>query len=275
MPRILKSKLDNPYSCHDCTQVFQTRGGLVQHCRRKHPLYSQISSDNSNLRPEEYFVPETPSILHGKPDIIAESSYCVPDKRKFYEIDPSTSEPQTSQSIILISPDTSSIQHLLVPDIFQEIQNTPNTIQPEEDEDSFIGDSDTETSDSDLAIIDSSSNKYKPPETFISDDILPHPNAGYIYDAPGQKSRVFEIQEHDHREHGHPYYPWASDNELWLSHFIQTTKMTIGTTDIMMGGIKEGRLAMNGLASTSARQMLTRIDNDATYIPVCLNFIFW
>ena len=45
--------------------------------------------------------------------------------------------------------------------------------------------SDTETSDSNLAIIDISSNKYKPLETFISDDILLYPNASYIYDALG------------------------------------------------------------------------------------------
>ncbi len=44
--------------------------------------------------------------------------------------------------------------------------------------------------------------------------------------------------------------------------------MSVGVADVMMEGIRDGRLRIDGLAATRAHKMLSIIDNDAKYVPV-------
>ena len=107
------------------------------------------------------------------------------------------------------------------------------------------------------------------PEVPKFNDILPHSSAGHIYDNPGQELCGLQVQEQDHTQLGHPYHPWANENELWLSHFIFfKVKMTIEVADILMGSIRDGPLRMDGLTASSAHQLLTIIDDGVKYVPV-------
>ena len=107
------------------------------------------------------------------------------------------------------------------------------------------------------------------PEVPKFNDILPHLNMGHIYDISGQESCGFQVQEQDHTQLGHLYHPWASENELWLSHFIFfKVKMTIKVADVVMRSIRNGPVQMDGLAATSVHQWLSIIDDGVKYVPV-------
>jgi len=65
MPLTSKRNLKNPFDCPNCTQIFQTRGGLSQHYRKKHrpltDLYETNLGDNDAipLLPDIIGVPPT------------------------------------------------------------------------------------------------------------------------------------------------------------------------------------------------------------------------
>ena len=239
MPLAPKHNHNNPFNCPGCTQIFQTRSGLSQHYRKKHRLASSPLIDFGDnqaipLFPEAVGVPpDIAQIVSSRPQVIATS------------LSPESETGGESSIISSPSPGRGT-------------------------QDDFYTDSDADTEDSDLDTqIHIHVGLSKLPEMFKFGDILPHPNAGYIYDIPGQESRTLKIQEQDHRRLGHPYHPWSSENELWLSNFIFfKAKMTIGTADVMMSGIKDGRLSIDGLAITRARKMLSIIDDGAKYMPV-------
>lgn len=236
MPLTSKRNLKNPFDCPNCTQIFQTRGGLSQHYRKKHrpltDLYETNLGDNDAI-------PLLPDIVGVPPDI-AKISNIIHDQ-------PSPTQGQVSLC---------------------EFQ-----FDEDEDDDLYTGgDADTDTEDSDLDTpVDIRDGLAKLPEMLKFGDTHFHPDAGYIYDAPGQESHSWKVQEQDHRRLGHPYYPWSSENELWLSNFIFfKAKMTIGVADTMIGGIRDGRLRMDGLATTRARKMLSIIDDGVKFVPVSL-----
>jgi hypothetical protein len=135
-----------------------------------------------------------------------------------------------------------------------------------EDNDLYT-DSDTDT-DLDTQV-DIDIDLTKLPEISKNGDILPHPDAGHIYDTPGEESHSWKIQKQDHMRLSHPYHPWSSENELWLSHFIFfKAGMSIAVADKMLEGIRDGRLRVDGLNTTRAHKLLSIMD-DAKYAPVC------
>ena len=97
---------------------------------------------------------------------------------------------------------------------------------PGEDSDSYVDSDDSDADitnsdldsdsnfDSDLILIDIHQNQTKVPEMLELSDVLPHFSAGHIYETSGQDLCGFEIQEQDHDQHGHLYYPWICDNKL-------------------------------------------------------------
>ena len=294
MPRALKCNLDNPFNCPSCAQLFQTRSGLAQHYHQKHRVRSQVISNLSrwlwqllsDLPDIEVFIqeidviPETPS--EERPNIPSSPSIDVipetpPEERPNI---PSSPLPETPNNNLPLD------HGLVIPEI-QDENSDPITQEfqlsddeelpglPGEDSDSYVNDSDDSDSDTDIVISDLTvmDIHQKLPEMLELSDVLPHPNAGHICDTSGHASRGFEVQEQEHRRYGHPYYPWTCDNELWLSHFIFfKAKMTFGMADVMLRGIRDGRLKMDNLSITRAHQMLSKIDDGATYVPVCITF---
>jgi len=275
MPLAPKRNLNDPFNCPSCTQVFQTRGGLSQHYRIKHRIASSPLTDicEVDLRDNDTIpFPETV----GVPPDIAQIACSQP------QIIIGTSSPVSSITPIIsnILGEKSSANNLRSPSPARdtELQDSSWEFQfsgglhglPEDN--NFTTDSDTDTEDTDLDTpVDSRVRLTKLPDMLKFGDALPHPNAGHIYDIPGQESHGLKIQEQDHRRFGHPYHPWCSENELWLSNFIFfKAKMSISMADVMMEGIRDGRLRIDGLNISRARKMLSIIDDGAKYIPVRL-----
>jgi hypothetical protein len=246
MPLALKHKLNNPLICPGCTRIFQTRGGLTQHYHRKHYTSSNSSTelhetdlDTTPLLPEPIGIPpDLAQIIHSSPQVIIESS---------------SPESETGEV---------SVTHTTSHEEFRILDDNDN------DTDS---DTDTEIFDLDTSVgIHIDLNKLL--EIFKFGDILPHPDAGHIYSIPGQESPSWKIQKQDHMRLGHPYHPWSSENELWLSDFIFfKARMSIAVAEKMMEGIRDRRLRIDGLNTTRAHMLLSIMD-DAQYAPVCYNF---
>ena len=109
-------------------------------------------------------------------------------------------------------------------------------------------------------------------EIFKFGDILPHPDAGHIYSIPGQESPSWKIQKQDHTWLGHPYHPWSSENELWLSDFIFfKIRMSIVIVEKIMKNIRNRWLRIDSLNITRACTLLSIID-DVQYALVYYNF---
>ena len=232
MPLAPKRKLHNPFHCPSCPRVFQTRGGLSQHYRKKHrkassPLTDHCDADLSNKN----VIPLLSETIHILPDI-GQIVCCCPE--------------------VIIRPSSPESETRL----------------PEDNELYTDGNTDTEDSDLDISV-DIYVSLAKLPVRLKFGEVLLHPNARCIYDTPGQEFHGLKIQKEDHRRLGHPYHPWSSENELWLSNFIFfKAKMSVGVADVMMRGIRDGRLRIDGLAATRAHKMLSIIDNGAKYVPV-------
>jgi hypothetical protein len=245
MPLARKHNRNNPFKCPSCTQIFQTRGGLSQHYRKKH---HQISSPLIDLS-DNHAIPLSLEAIGIPPDIAQIAHSCPQDTS-------SSSESETGDSSIISG-------------TFNNNLRSPPPGRDTQDDDLYTS-SDAEDSDFDNQIdIDVDDGLAKLPEALKFGNVLPHPNAGFIYDVPGQEYCSLKIQEQDHKRFGHPYHPWTSENELWLSHFMFfKAKMTVGMADVMMKAVRDGQLKIDGLTTTRARKLLAIIDEGAEYVPV-------
>lgn len=108
---------------------------------------------------------------------------------------------------------------------------------------------------------------------FEASHIIMDQNAGWTYDVESESSCSFDIQELSHQELGHPYYPWTSRNDIWLSDLLFfKARMSTRVANMVMQGFKNGYLEMGKYKPTTSRRMLGIIDK-ALYIPVFINDI--
>src|ERR1035438_7178788 len=115
----------------------------------------------------------------------------------------------------------------------------------------------------DLTDVDMPYNPRELPGMWKIGNILLHPNARHMYDLEGQESHNLKVQKQDHQYHNHPYYPWTSANELWLSNFtFYKAKMLHKVADELLGKLK-----MDDIPVSSAHQMISTMES-ATYIHV-------
>jgi len=105
-------------------------------------------------------------------------------------------------------------------------------------------------------------------------EVLPHHRAGYIYQTEGTGSRCFEIQKDLHKKHGHPFYPWKNEDELWLADFMfMKAKMSISVSDKLLDGIRCGRMKMRcgDLSYSGNKHLMEQLDK-AQFITVSLAY---
>ena len=70
---------------------------------------------------------------------------------------------------------------------------------------------------------------------------LSHHNAGYIYEIQDIESQVFEIQNNLQEEHGHPFSPWANEDEFWLTYVIFVkAKISMSTCNDLLDDFRAG-----------------------------------
>ncbi len=198
MPLAPKHKLYNPFHCPSCPWVFQTHSDLSQHYCKKHHKASSPLID-----------------------------YCDADLSNKNII-------SLLSETVHILPNISQIVHCYLEVIIGPSSPESEIRLPEDNELYTDGNTDTEDSDLDISV-DIYVSLAKLPVRLKFGKVLLHPDAGHIYDTPGQEFHGLKIQKQDHRRLGHPYQPWSSENELWVSNFIFfKAKMSVGVADVMM-----------------------------------------
>lgn len=115
-------------------------------------------------------------------------------------------------------------------------------------------------------------NITKFPDIIREDDVLPHYQAGYIYQIEGIKSGNFDIQRSLHIKYGHPFYPWATEDEFWLADFIYIkAKMSRSISDSLLKEVRSGRVKIRdaNLSDYTSKQLANQLDK-APFITVCI-----
>jgi hypothetical protein len=80
------------------------------------------------------------------------------------------------------------------------------------------------------------------------------------------------LQESLHIKHGHPFHPWANEDEIWLADFIFTkARMSMSITDDLLNGFKCGRINMQGCSPLyrTNKQLMEQLD-EAEFVTVCI-----
>jgi len=100
-------------------------------------------------------------------------------------------------------------------------------------------------------------------------EALSHHNAGYIYETQGTESQVFEIQNKLREEYGHPFSPWANEDEFWLAYvmFVKA-KMSMSACNDLLDGFRAGRISMRGSLSFYTNQKMLKIIDQAKFVTV-------
>ena len=121
-----------------------------------------------------------------------------------------------------------------------------------------IDECDFESEDEDIILVDSDVNedvKYIP-DIFQESDILPDDRGGHCYGSGGEESIVMSIQQRDHIRNSHPYYPWRSANELWISNLIYAEARMSGiAADKLLKGFRDGRMKIADFNINTTKQM--------------------
>lgn len=144
----------------------------------------------------------------------------------------------------------------LHPSILLSMNSEPYTINSED----YIDDFEPINSDSDTSFLDDFShassvsmsesldNKDHIQDNMLEDNILVDHCSGHIFNYQGDESKMLCIQEKDHHEMGHPYYPSCNTNELWITNLIYTqAQMMVTKADLLLKGIKEKHVVFEGV----------------------------
>ena len=126
------------------------------------------------------------------------------------------------------------------------------------DNNDIYSDSSSESADS----VEIESGELEDSSEFVEHEILPHHQAGYIYEGQSTGLSVFEIQRNLQTILGHPFSPWSNEDEFWLTHFIFIkAKMTVSSSNELLNSFKSGRINMhNDLSCSSYKRMMELID---------------
>lgn len=112
------------------------------------------------------------------------------------------------------------------------------------------------------------------PNIFQKREILLDNHGGHCYGSGGEESIVISIQQRDHKTNGHPYYPWRSANELWISNLIYAEAHMSGkVADKLLKSIHNDRMKIADFNINTMKQMYDIMDN-ADYILVCISDLF-
>jgi hypothetical protein len=263
MPRPKKYQTKNALECPDCFKMCKSESGLTQHYNRIHSHVKYIpKSSSSESFPDIQVLP-----LDGiPPDIIGEVDENENNLKKSFDA-----------SGIFLDSNKISDEMVSVIDLSENSANNsgynPDDISDAEynpDDTSDDGNSSV-NSDEALDFVNIDCEKFEHfPNLIQHNEILPHHRAGYIYQTEGTGSQVFEVQKNLQIKHGHPFFPWANEDEFWLAYFMFVkARMSISTSNSLLDGFKNGRITMqSGLSYHTNRKMLELIDK-AQFITVC------
>ena len=129
------------------------------------------------------------------------------------------------------------------------------TSEEPEDDDDF----DEVVSDGDITSI---------PDTGLDDDILVHDQGGQTYDLVVEDCPAMKMQVQHHHDQRHPYHPWNTVNEVWITNLMYTqARMTMTTVDKLLSRLKNGMMKMDGVDFYSSR-VVHKILHEADYVLV-------
>ena len=98
---------------------------------------------------------------------------------------------------------------------------------------------------------------------------LSHHNTSYIYKTQGTESQIFEIQNNLREEHGHPFSPWANEDEFWLAYIIFIkAKISMSACNDLLDGFRAGRILMRGSLSFYTNQKMLKIIDQAKFVMI-------
>lgn len=236
MPR---PKSQQTLECQVCSKIFKSSWGLTQHHKSQH---LRISGDSSALK---------------------------------------TISPDTIPAVITagVPPEMPNLMGLLSPeDAELHLSSQPSAESPMSSGDDYSSynsseDDSTET-DSETSSIDINENSTLPDEIQNYDN-LPHHQAGHIYETESVSSTVFDIQANLHKRERHPYYPWSSENEFWLTEFLfLKSNMSMRATDYLLEGFRRQQISIPSLSFITSKHML-RIIDEAPFLQVFFFFFFF
>jgi len=236
MPRPSKSQTNNALECSNCFKLCKSEAGLTQHYNRVH-LYTGYAPNGLNP--------------------------------------------------LLDNPSDTTLPDSIPPDIDREVSSNEEgsiakwIFSNEEDylsEESNISLYDSEVN-GDTSSDEETTNSGEIDDTHILNLIqlgedLPHHQAGYIYQTQGTGSRIFEIQENLQMKHGHPFSPWANEDDFWLSyHIIVKARMSMSTSSDLLNSFKNGRISMRGSLSYHTNKKMLELIDKAEYITVTIYYL--
>lgn len=125
----------------------------------------------------------------------------------------------------------------------------------------------SEISSSDISESDSDDSEIADTSSDVENwDVIVHPDGGYIVES-GSNPLIC----HDIFSENTKYYPWANEDELWLSNFIfSEAKMSSRVANSMLRLFTVGRLRMQQPIRFSNVHQMHKIMDSAKYSPVNL-----
>ena len=80
---------------------------------------------------------------------------------------------------------------------------------------------------------------------------------------------MFEIQNNLREEHGHPFSPWANEDEFWLAYVIfMKAKISMSACNDLLDGFRAGQISMRGDLSFYTNQKMLKIIDQAKFVTV-------
>ena len=218
--------------CPECGHLCGTTSGLTRHIHKIHPI-TELSPETHYIDPEDAY--------------------------------PSLSNPDTT----IRSPGITIHQ----PDVIHNISEYQGEESIDDDEESNFEDSDdlisVNSDNTDDTINDIESVNSDNTDDTIESKIISNDRGGHIYGS-GEESTTMRIQRKHHMKDGHPFYPWSSNNELWISNLIyRDIQMSEATANKFLKSFSDGILKIEDVNINSMKQIYHILDT-AEYVPVCI-----
>ena len=237
MPR--PKKFRNDLECPTCFKICKSESGLTRHCNSQHP-YGPTGS--APISESSDVISIIPADISGVPPDIVHSQTLTSDQ--CFQKETSEDEGLYSQSYWEISGEP-----------FDDLQYDP---KDDATDDGSV------TSDETIASFDIDNGESASHSILAQQhESLSHHSAGYIYEAQGTGSQVFEIQNSLRIKDGHPFSPWVNEDEFWLAYvmFVKAGIFLSACSDLL-DGFRNGRISMRGgLSYNTTGKMLKLIDN--------------